>query len=268
MHNDYLESYKVNSTEYQPLVSLIIAVYNAEKHLEQCILSVLKQGYRNFEFIIIDGASTDGSIAIIEKYQQELTYWITEPDEGIYDAWNKGLDIATGDWVAFVGADDVLHPDAFQSYINHISVQPNLYDLEFVSSQIELVADDLRPIRRVGSQWEWDRFRVSMITWHVGCFHSRRLFDAYGIFDSSYKVSGDYELLLRPQRHLITSFVPSVLAYMRTGGVSHKRLYQATEETYRAKVVNKVISPFRGFILTYLDKGRIYIRGITGWKWL
>lgn len=256
MHKEDPVHHNIESTN-QPLVSLIIAVYNAEKHIEQCILSILSQSYRNFEFIIIDGASTDGSIAIIEEYQKELTYWISEPDNGIYDAWNKGLTVAKGDWIAFVGADDVLYPNAFQSYINHINAQSNCNELEFVSSLIELVCEDLSPIRTVGGQWEWNKFRVGMITWHVGCFHSRRLFDTYGMFDCSYKVSGDYELLLRPQERLIASFVPIILARMRTGGVSSRRLWKAIDETYRAKVANTGFSKWKALVLRLVDRLRV-----------
>jgi glycosyltransferase involved in cell wall biosynthesis len=92
----------------KPLISVITVVYNAEDILEQTILSVLNQSYKHIEYIIIDGGSTDQSIQIIKKYDSQLNYWISEPDNGIYDAMNKGTDAATGNWVYFLGAGDTL----------------------------------------------------------------------------------------------------------------------------------------------------------------
>ncbi|UFH55973.1 glycosyltransferase family 2 protein [Spirosoma sp. KNUC1025] len=200
-----------------PLVSIITATHNAEKHLNECITSVLNQTYHNFEYIIIDGASTDNTIEIIKKYSHKLTYWVSEPDDGIYDAWNKGLAKANGDWIAFVGADDILYPNALQTYIEHIVQHPNRNNLEFVSANIELVEEDLSTIRLVGEAWKWESFRKSMVTWHVGTFHSKYLFAKYGMFNKSYKISGDYELLLRPKSLLVTSFINQVTAKMRLG---------------------------------------------------
>lgn len=247
----------LNNPAYCPLVSIIIAVYNAEKYLEASIQSVLSQTYTNVELILIDGGSTDGSVAIIERYSSVVAYWISERDVGIYDAWNKGLAIAKGEWIAFVGSDDLLYPDAIENYVNHIRSQANRDELEFVSSQIELVTESLALIRLVGAKWEWEKFRVGMITWHVGCFHSRRLFNKYGMFDSSYEVSGDYELLLRPQNNLVTSFLPLVSARMRTGGVSARRLGKAIDETYKAKVSNTNFPLWKANVLRVVDKIRI-----------
>jgi glycosyltransferase involved in cell wall biosynthesis len=91
-----------------PRISVIPVVYNAVATLEETILSVINQDFDNFEFIIIDGRSTDGTIEIIKKYQDKITLWISEPDKGIYDAMNKGIQNAKGEYVYFLGAEDVL----------------------------------------------------------------------------------------------------------------------------------------------------------------
>lgn len=91
-----------------PLIAIAIATYNAEKDLEAAILSVINQTYQPIELIIIDGGSTDGTVEIIKKYSSKISRWISEPDEGVYDAMNKALDIATADWLYFLGADDLL----------------------------------------------------------------------------------------------------------------------------------------------------------------
>ncbi|WP_234736676.1 glycosyltransferase family 2 protein [Tellurirhabdus bombi] len=262
-HYPGLEQMLPAGTSSPPRVSIITAVYNANQYLDACIQSVLNQTYKNFEFIIIDGGSTDGTVDTIKKNQQHLSYWISERDKGIYDAWNKGLAAAKGDWLLFVGADDLLYPHALQSYIDHID-QHARQDLEFVSSRIELVNDDLSPIRTVGERWTWKRFRIDMITWHVGCFHSRRLFDTYGVFDPKYKICGDYELLLRPKDRLIASFVDKPTVRMRMGGVSSVQLFGAIDETYEAKVRHGVFSPMSGYLLRIIRKTKVTVNQFLG----
>ena len=93
--------------ERQPVFSIITVTYNAERWLERTILSVLSQSYPNIEYIIIDGGSTDGTVDIIKKYEERIAYWVSEPDKGIYDAMNKGIQKATGEWINFMNAGDV-----------------------------------------------------------------------------------------------------------------------------------------------------------------
>lgn len=90
----------------RPLVSVVTVVFNGEKYLEETIQSVINQTYDNFEYIIIDGGSTDGTIDIIKKYEDKISYWVSEPDNGIFDAMNKGIDVATGEWINFMNAGD------------------------------------------------------------------------------------------------------------------------------------------------------------------
>ena len=90
-------------------ISIVTVSFNAVKTIEQTILSVINQTYENIEYIIIDGGSTDGTIDIIKKYEDQISYWVSEKDKGIYDAMNKGIDIATGDYVYFIQSADVLN---------------------------------------------------------------------------------------------------------------------------------------------------------------
>ncbi|MVM34081.1 glycosyltransferase [Spirosoma sp. HMF4905] len=245
---------------YKPLVSIIIAVYNGGDYLEGAIKSILVQEYKNYEIIIIDGGSSDNTLEIIDLYKQDIFYTISEPDNGIYSAWNKGLKVASGDWIAFLGSDDILYPHAFQSYINYITDHPNKELLEFISSRINLVNNNLEIIDTVGKAWDWPLFKRNMITWHVGCFHSKNLFAKYGLFDEDYKVSGDYELLLRPKELLQTGYLPVTTVMMRDGGVSTRLLFKAIDETYRAKVKNKIISSSISPLLIYNNKVKLFIK--------
>ena len=100
------KGYFKKSYDDKPMISIITVVFNGEKYLEQTIQSVINQTYDNVEYILIDGGSTDGTVDIIKKYGVQIDYWISESDSGIYDAWNKGLSLATGDIIGFCNADD------------------------------------------------------------------------------------------------------------------------------------------------------------------
>lgn len=102
------QNYYKRSVNGKPLVSIITVVFNGEKHLAEAINSVLCQSYDNIEYIVVDGGSTDGSLAIIKNYENYIDYAVSEPDAGISDAFNKGLQLATGDYCMFVNADDFL----------------------------------------------------------------------------------------------------------------------------------------------------------------
>jgi glycosyltransferase involved in cell wall biosynthesis len=91
-----------------PLISIIVATFNASKTLQKCIDSIAQQSFRDFELIIIDGKSNDGTLDVISRNSEIIDYWVSEQDSGVYNAWNKGLDKATGDWICFIGADDYL----------------------------------------------------------------------------------------------------------------------------------------------------------------
>ena len=102
-------------THLQPKFSIITITYNAEQWLERTILSVLSQSYTNVEYIVIDGASTDRTVELIKQYEAGISYWVSEPDQGLYDAMNKAIDMATGHYIVFLNAGDRLHsPDTLE----------------------------------------------------------------------------------------------------------------------------------------------------------
>jgi len=203
----------------KPLISIITVVYNAEKTLEQTILSVINQSYSNIEFIIIDGGSKDGTTNIINKYSSKIAYWVSEPDNGIYDAWNKGIKNATGDWICFLGADDVFVDGGVKKYVEFIQKDDN-NKLDYISSRVEMIDENGESIWINGWKWEWPQFLRKMTVAHPGSFHSKQFFDKYGLFDTSYRVTGDYELLLRPKENLKTGFFNEITVKMAEGGTS------------------------------------------------
>ena len=210
-------------------VSIITAVHNAASTLEACILSVRNQSYHDVEHIVIDGGSTDGSVELIQRHSSQLAYWISEPDDGISDAWNKGLSASTGEWIAFLGADDVLLPDALSQYLAVCGGT----DAQYVCSLVRLIRPGL-PDKIIGRPWSWPAFQRKMITAHPGCLHRFDLFEKYGNYDIFYKIVFDYELLLRPGRTLTTLFLNEVTARMLAGGNSDR--FPALTEAWLAKI--------------------------------
>jgi len=211
--------------------------------------SVLSQGYNDFEYIVIDGGSTDGTIDIIRRYEDRIAHWISEPDRGIYDAWNKGLRLARGEWIAFLGSDDAYYPDALEEYANFIEKADS--QLDYISSCVNLVNKDMRKVKIICEPWTWQKFRKRMKIAHVGSMHNKRLYERYGLYDTSYRITGDYEFLLRAGQGLKAGFLDAVTAMMRMDGVS-QNVMAAFEEAQRAKVItgkrNKLVSSIESVV--------------------
>lgn len=216
-----------------PLLSVVIAVFNGEKTLGRALRSIIEQSYKNVEIIVIDGHSADGTLDIIKQHEAAIAAWVSEPDTGIYDAWNKGVRLAHGEWVAFLGADDTYRKDALESYVSYIKREKPA-TLEFVSSRVALVDAQDREFRIVGSRWSWVKSRKYMNVAHPGALHHRNLFNRYGLFDPSYRIAGDYEMLLRAGSALRAGFIDRVTVRMRSGGISTRSL-RVFSETFRAK---------------------------------
>jgi glycosyltransferase involved in cell wall biosynthesis len=218
------------STADLPLVSVITVVFNGGKYITGCIESVLRQDYPSVEYIVIDGGSSDGTLDLLRQYDDQIAFWKSEPDHGIYDAWNKGLCEARGEWICFLGADDEFLPGAVSAYMTLAAMNPQA---EYLSSQVKWVHPSGYE-RIIGEPWRWREFSKSMCTAQVGSMHRRSLFDRLGMYDTSYRIVADYELLLRARQQLNTAYMPTTTAMMRAGGVSGPR--KALEEQARAKV--------------------------------
>ncbi len=234
-------------------VSIITAVYNAAPTLAFCLENVMEQDYPDMEHIVMDGASTDGSVEILKRYEEHIL-WKSEPDKGIYDAWNKALMLATGEWIAFLGADDILLPGAIRSYMNAAAQSP---DAEYISSHVRLLYPS-GATKIIGQPWSWPGFQNHMTTAHVASMHRRSLFQTYGQYDTSYRIVGDYEMLLRPGASLKAHFIPVVTAEMRTGGASDSFL--SLYEAERAKVMTGGRSRSLARLDLFFAKAKLYMR--------
>ncbi len=216
---------------YLPLITVITVVLNGEKVLEETIKSVISQTYPNVEYIIIDGGSTDGTLDIIKKYEDYIDYWVSEPDKGIYDAWNKGVTVTNGQWVSFLGSGDIYHKDALSRYCNVILEDG--FNCLYISSKIELKKEK-KVVRIIGNKWDWKVFKKYMNVAHVGSLHSLKLFKTLGLFDINFKIAGDYEFLLRANNRLKACFLNEITASMKIDGVSNNSI-KVFFETYIAK---------------------------------
>lgn len=205
--------------EKTPLITIITATYNSGAVLEESINSVINQTYKNFEYIIIDGASKDNTLEIINKYQFVISQWVSEPDGGIYEAWNKGVKLAKGDWICFIGSDDKFYPSALADYVDFINSY-NEPGLEFVSSKMHLVNQNDKIIKPLGLPWSWGKCRLQNAIAHPGSLHKKKLFEQFGLFNTHFKICGDYEFLLRPGKNFKTAFINKFTVRMTQGGVS------------------------------------------------
>jgi glycosyltransferase involved in cell wall biosynthesis len=246
----------VTTLTSKPIFSIIVAVFNGAETLQQCIDSVAQQTYPNKELIIIDGNSTDETTDIVKANQEKISYWISEPDQGIYHAWNKGLTKVKGDWICFLGADDYLW--------NQLVLEKMAEQLQTLSTHIRvaygrimIIDSEGNNLYTLGAPWNSikERFKNFMCIPHPGSMHRRNLFDQHGPFDESFRIAADYEFLLRELPKGDAFFMPDIIvAGMRQGGVSSAsvNLLLAYDEIRRAQRMHEHVTPwllrFTGFI--------------------
>ena len=235
--NQNISKFTLNSS-YAPLVTVITAVFNGAQTIESSIRSVRNQSYPNIEYIIIDGGSKDGTLEIIKKNSDCIAKWVSEQDKGIYDAFNKGLKISKGEWICFLGCDDMLIEDALSSYYDLGFFNRAQIQFEYVSGKALFVDANGENIQLVGKPWVWGEFKRGMTTSHTGAIHHRSLFERYGFYDTTFKIAGDYELLLRPNSRLKAAYVDKCITIELNTGVSNTS-NEVFFEAYRAKLKNK-----------------------------
>lgn len=237
-------------------VSIVIATLNARMTLNRCIDSIDSQTWGDKELIIVDGGSTDGTLEILERNLSRIAYWKSEPDKGIYNAWNKGLRYATGDWICFLGADDYFWDE---NVLERCMAAASLVypKIRVIYGRVALVDGDGSVVRRIGSPWVQERHRFRQLNClpHPGLLCHRDVFAQYGPFDESFRISGDYEFLLRELLHRDAYFVPDLTTVgMRTGGISSrsKTIRLGYEECRRAQRMHHIARPGLRWLVGYV----------------
>lgn len=214
---------------YQKKVSIIISVLNRSSVFESCLASVFKQEFKDYELIVIDGGSVDGTVEILQKHADKIDFWISENDLGVFDAWNKALKKAVGEWICFIGSDDVLLPNSLSKYMS----KADFPAVNFVNSRVMMVDDDGKNVGSIGKPWHFDDLLGGRNIVHCGALHHRSLFDEYGTFNDTYKLSGDFEFLLRIGRNIRPSFLNEVTVNMCNTGQSNVQVKKVIMETSR-----------------------------------
>jgi len=257
------------SHKEQPLISIIVAVYNGAKTLQQCIDSVAQQTYANKELIIIDGGSKDGTVDLLKANQEKISYWISEPDRGIYNAWNKGLAQAKGEWICFLGADDWLCDSTVLEKVAESLLQFD-HSFEIVYGQVKMVNAAGDEVGKLGTPWEAVKEKFMNGTYCLptpGVFHSSEAFAKYGGFDETYRIAGDYELLLRVLRSSAPLFLDGItVTKMQQGGISSRpeSALISLREMMKARRINKISNYNGGLAIAFF---KVYLRTIL-WRLL
>jgi glycosyltransferase involved in cell wall biosynthesis len=224
------------------LISIITVVFNCEKYLEQTIESILSQDWENVEYIIVDGASKDGTIDIIRKYEDQIDYWVSEPDKGISDAFSKGIGLATGEIIGLVNGDDWLEAGALKEVATQF--------MDSTTDRNSTTDKDTLPEILCGALQYWrneekdfvfysnlEPLKNEMTVNHPATFVKASVYEKFGAFDSTYRVAMDYEFLLRclvgGARFATTE---RILSNMRLDGNSDILWIESFADVRRAKI--------------------------------
>jgi glycosyltransferase involved in cell wall biosynthesis len=219
-------------------VSIITTVFNAASELEKTILSVAAQDYPNLEYVIIDGGSTDGTVEVIKKHQRQISYWISEKDRGISDAFNKGVKASTGNFINFQGAGDVLlAKDVVSRMMDNISGTEMI-----LCGRIKRQTLEGETIFETGLDFQKWQLLYKMALPHQALFVNRNFFDRYGLFDLACKYAMDYELLLRAYRDFPPVCLKDIfVSGWQEGGIGTDRIAEVLSEYHRIRVKNQVL---------------------------
>lgn len=238
--------YKRSSPD-KPLLSVVTVVFNGEKHLTQAIESVLRQPYDNIEYIVIDGGSRDNTLNILKRYEGEIDYWVSEPDEGIYDAMNKGVLLATGDIIGLLNSDDWYSPTALYE------VEKAYRELSNRSSVLlgnwKVIFEDIGKTLRVTPSLKFHKLRIC----HQALFIPKRVYMEIGLYNTRYKLSADLDMAVRLYVNGYEYVhIDKFLVNFRTTGASGRNYRETGKE--QAKIIreNLAFPNYLNFLLLRL----------------
>jgi glycosyltransferase involved in cell wall biosynthesis len=237
-----------------PTVTIITACYNSAKTIEQTMQSVADQTYPNIEYIVVDGASTDNTLNIIEGYNTIIAKLITEPDNGIYEAFNKGITAATGDIIYFLNSDDYLFNRTAIEDIALLFAKNE--HLSFIYSNV-VAFDEKTNYQFVdGKKMTLDHFKRGDMCPHQGIFVKRELFQKYGLFDENYRIAADYEFVIKcfknePEESI--QYVNQTVAFFRAGGISSNPQTQQEFQREQKEVLYKHFGSIQEFNETHTN---------------
>jgi glycosyltransferase involved in cell wall biosynthesis len=247
-------------------ISIITVVYNNEKTIKDAIQSVLGQTYKNIEYVIIDGKSKDNTVNLINEYQEKLGYFISEKDNGLYDAMNKGILACTGDVIGILNSDDLYQDlDVINDVMEQFNKDPELDilygDLVYVKSE-----DTAKVVRNWKSKAYYNRFfENANVPPHPALFVRNKVYKEAGLFDLDYKIAADYEFMLRIFRNnkFNSKYLNRLMVRMRLGGASNagfSSIIKQNKEVLNAWKKNNLKCPFYLMPLRVLKKANQFFR--------
>lgn len=245
-------------------VSIITVTKNSARTIEDSLLSVLKQDYSDIEHIVIDGDSSDGTQTILQKYRYNIDRIISEPDNGIYDAMNKGIHTSSGEIIGILNSDDIYAYDAVISDVVEIfqdeSIDVVYGDLWYVRT------DDVNKIVRRfrSSDFKPEKLKYGIAPAHPTMFIRKSIFDKFGLYNDSYSISADFEFIVRifKDGEISAHYLPKVMTKMRMGGISTRNWQSLTlsnSEMLRACRENNIQTNMFNIVSKYLWKSLGYI---------
>lgn len=210
-----------------PLISIITVSYNTVKTIEETILSVLNQTYPNIEYIIIDGGSTDGTLDIIKKYQDKITYWVSEPDKGIYDAMNKGTLKATGEWLNFMNAGDTFYDE---QVLEKVFKDNDWSDTDVIYGDVIIKYSKKEKLKKV---WPLTQLEKGMPFCHQSSFVRTTLQKQF-LFNTNYKICADYDFFYTLyKKKFYFKYTNILIAKFLNGGVSTDAIFNLLVENWQ-----------------------------------
>ena len=212
-------------------ISIITVSFNAAKTIEQTISSVVNQTYKDIEFIIIDGGSTDGTVDIIKRYDDRIAFWCSESDNGIYDAMNKGIEKSTGDYIQIIGSDDCLYShDTIQKVVDSLDAETDIF------SAARYEVDEEKKIQILATNKTAQYYKRGVLPWmpHTGIF-VKGSYMKENLFDTSYKVAADYKFILKAymDKNVKFQYVDYPVAFFSLSGVSNNFSSELQAENHR-----------------------------------
>ena len=242
-----------------PKISIITVALNSQSTIKHTIESIDSQDYQNVEYILIDGASTDWTLDILNFYKDKINYFISEEDEGIYDAMNKGIRAATGDIIGILNSDDFYPNNKILSKVAKVFEETNcdcLYG--------DLVYVDKGNARKIVRYWQSGAFKKSKLKtgWtlpHPTFFVKKEIYDKFGLYNTELTTAADYEMILRllKKHEISVEYIPEIIVKMRQGGQSNSSIWnrlRANREDSRAWKLNNLYSPYFVRVLKPLIK--------------
>lgn len=232
------------NNNYTLRISIVTAVFNNRDTVASALDSALGQDHDAVELVVIDGASTDGTLGVLAEYAARLSVLVSEPDSGIYDALNKGVQRATGDVIGFLHSDDLLADSGTLSRIAAVFTDP---DVDAVYGDLLYVRKDNS--RQVVRYWQSGSFSPTKLAWgwmppHPTLYLRRQVYERFGLFDAQYRIAADYDFILRVLGGGIrVKYLPEVLVKMRVGGASNRsfsNILQKSREDLRALRNNRI----------------------------